>query len=61
MGSSWAALAVKEDPQGRGIETLMVEAGAGRGWGGGATGGGGAGTGVLNSKNNGRGFIGNPA
>ena len=25
VGSSWAALAVKEDPQGRGIETLLVE------------------------------------
>ena len=34
MGSSWAAVAVEEDPQGRGIGTLLVEAGAG-GWGGG--------------------------
>ena len=42
MGSSWAALAVKEDSQGRGIETLMVEAGAGRGWEGGGDGRGGA-------------------
>ena len=29
VGSSWAALAVEEDPQGRGIGTLLVEAGAG--------------------------------
>ena len=34
MGSSWAALAPEEDPQGRGIETLLVEAGAGGGGGG---------------------------
>ena len=33
MGSSWAALAVEENPHGRGIGTLVVEAGAG-GWGG---------------------------
>ena len=33
-GSSWAALAAEEDPQGRGIETLLIEAGEGR-WGGG--------------------------
>ena len=26
VGSSWAALAVEEDPEGRGIETLLVEA-----------------------------------
>ena len=32
VGSSWAALAVEEDPQGRGIGTLLVKAGAG--WGG---------------------------
>ena len=31
VGSSWAALAAEEDPQGRGIGTLLVEAGAGRG------------------------------
>ena len=31
VGSSWAALAVEEDPQGRGIGTLLVEAGAGGG------------------------------
>ena len=38
VGSSWAALAAEEDPQGRGIGTLLVEAGAG---GGGGRGGGG--------------------
>ena len=27
VGSSWAALAAKKDPQGRGIGTLLVEAG----------------------------------
>ena len=31
VGSSWAALAVEENPQGRGIGTLLVEAGAGGG------------------------------
>ena len=35
VGSSWAALAAEEDPQGRGIGTLLVEAGAGGGRGGG--------------------------
>ena len=30
VGSSWTALAVEEDPQGRGIGTLLVEEGAGR-------------------------------
>ena len=35
VGSSWAALAAEEDPQGRGIGTLLVEAGAGGGGGGG--------------------------
>ena len=35
LGSSWAALAAEEDPQGRGIGTLLVEAGAGGGRGGG--------------------------
>ena len=47
VGSSWAALAAEEDPQGRGIGTLLVEAGAGggggRGGGGGERGGGGRG------------------
>ena len=33
VGSSWAALAVEEDPQGRGIGTLLAEAGAGGGGG----------------------------
>ena len=31
VGSSWAALAAEEDPQGRGIGTLLVEAGVGEG------------------------------
>ena len=35
VGSSWAALAAEKDPQGRGIGTLLVEAGAGGGGGGG--------------------------
>ena len=35
VGSSWAALAAEEGPQGRGIGTLLVEAGAGGGGGGG--------------------------
>ena len=47
VGSSWAALAAEEDPQGRGIGTLLVEAGAGggggRGGGGGERAGGGGG------------------
>ena len=45
MGSSWAALAAEEDPQGRGVGTLLVEAGAGGGGGrgGGERGGGGRG------------------
>ena len=38
VGSSWAALAAEEDPQGRGIGTLLVEAGAGGGGGGGGGG-----------------------
>ena len=61
VGSSWEALAAEEDPQGRGIGTLLVEAGAGgegggegRGGGGRGRGGGGIRGGVLNSKNNGR-------
>ena len=41
VGSSWAALAAEEDPQGRGIGTLLVEAGAGGGEGRGMGGGGG--------------------
>ena len=39
VGSSWAALAAEDDPQGRGIGTLLVEAGEGRGAGGGGGGG----------------------
>ena len=39
VSSSWAALAAEEDPQGRGIGTPLVEAGAERG-GGDARGGG---------------------
>ena len=31
VGASWAALATEKDPQGKGIETLLVEAGAGGG------------------------------
>ena len=53
VGSSWAALAAEEDPQGRGIGTLLVEAGAGGG-GEGRGGGGSVGAGVLDSENNGR-------
>ena len=45
MGNSWAALAAEEDPQGRGIGTLLVEAGAGEGGGGGRGGRGGGGVG----------------
>ena len=33
VGSSWTALAAEEDPQGRGVGTLLVEAGAGGGGG----------------------------
>ena len=44
VGSSWATLAAEEDPQGRGIETLLiVEAGAGGGEGQRRRGGGGGG------------------
>ena len=39
VGSSWAALAAEEDPQGRGTGTLLVEAGAGGGGGGEGRGG----------------------
>ena len=39
VGSSWAALAVEENPQGRGIGTLLVKAGAGGGKGRGGEGG----------------------
>ena len=55
VGSSWAALAAEEDSQGRGIGTLLVEAGEGEGRGRGVGGeGGGVGAGVLDSENNGR-------
>ena len=61
VGSSWAALAAEEDPQGRGIGTLLAEAEVGgeggEGRGGreaGGRGGGGVGAGVLDSENNGR-------
>ena len=43
VGSSWAALAAEEDPQGRGIGTLLVEAEAGGGGGREGRGGGGRG------------------
>ena len=43
VGFSWAALAADEDPQGRGIGTLLVEAGAGGRGGEGGRGGGGVG------------------
>ena len=39
VGSSWAALAVEDYPQGRGMGTLLVEAGAGGGKGRGGEGG----------------------
>ena len=59
VGSSWAALAAEEDPQERGIGTLLVDAGARGGGGGegrggrGARGrGGGVGARVLDSENN---------
>ena len=54
VGSSWAALAAEEDPQGRGIGTLLVEAGAGGGGRGAGGGGGSVGAGVLDSENIGR-------
>ena len=59
VGNSWTALAAEEDPQGRGIGTLLVEAGAGGGGGrggerGAGGGGRGVGAGVLYSENNGR-------
>ena len=41
VGRSWAALAAEDGPQGRGIETLLVEARAGGGAGGGEDRGGG--------------------
>ena len=53
VGSSWAALAMEEDPQERRIGTLLVQAGAGGGGGRGRGEGGGR-AGILNSENNGR-------
>ena len=53
VGSSWAALAMEEDPQERRIGTLLVEAGAGGGGGRGRGESGGR-AGILNSENNGR-------
>ena len=58
--SSWAALAAEEDPQGRGIGTLLVEVGEERGRGRGGGGGEGedegkrGGQGLSNRENNGR-------
>ena len=63
VGSSWAALAAEEDPQGRGIGTLLVEAGVeGEGGGRGGEGeeqGGEGGAGVLDRTM--AGSVGNPA
>ena len=50
VGSSWAALAAEEDPQGRGIGTLLVEAGAGGGGGGGGGERGGRGGGGVGQR-----------
>ena len=68
MGSSWAALAVEEDPQGREIRTLLVNAGAGgggqerdRGGGAGVGGRGGAGERRCLTMRIVGGSIGNPA
>ena len=49
VGSSWAALAAEENPQVRGIGTLLVEAGAG-----GGVGGGGGGEGRERGESGGR-------
>ena len=60
VGTSWAAPATEEGPQGRGIGTLLAEAGARGEGGGGGKGqgrggeGGGVEAGVLDSDNNGR-------
>ena len=53
VGSLWAALAVEEDPQGRGIRNLLIEAGAGEG-------GGAGGRGCWTARTLG-GSVGNPA
>ena len=60
VGSSWAALAMEEDPQGRGIGTLLVEAGAGGGEGRGGGEGGTWGRGCWTARTM-RGSVGNPA
>ena len=67
VGSSWAALAAEENPQGRGIGTLLVEAGAGGGGGkergrrgAGGRGGGAWGRGCWTARTVG-GSVGNPA
>ena len=65
VGSSWAALVAEEDPQGRRIGTLLVEAGAGAGGGGegrerGRGGGGAWGRGCWTARTMG-GSVGNPA
>ena len=59
VGSSWAALAVEGDPQGRGIGTLLAEAGA-RGGGGAGGRGGGWGRGCWVARTM-EGSVGNPA
>ena len=62
VGSSWAALVAEEDPQGRGIGTLLiVESGGGgeeRGGRGAGGRGGAVGAGVLDSENIGSCLIG---
>ena len=59
VGSSWAALAMEENPQGRGIGTLLVKAGAGGGEGRGGEGGTwGRGCWTVRTM---RGSVGNPA
>ena len=50
MGSSWTALAAEEDPQGRGIGTLLVETGAGGAGGGGGGERGGRGGGGVGQR-----------
>ena len=66
VGSSWTALTAEEDPQGRGIVPLLVEAGAGGGVGGGGEGdgrggeGGAWGRGCWTPRTMG-GSVGNPA
>ena len=54
VGNLWAALAVEEDPRGKGIGTLLAEAGAG----GGGGGGGGEGEGRGGERGRGGGGVG---